>query len=96
MKILLWMFWIAGLITMLAYSAWDAALCWLVLPVIVGIGVAVNNWCLAPLREGRRQEEINEIMEIWMRDWEFNHPDPTIPDPMPDELAQRRKMREYE
>jgi hypothetical protein len=85
-----WTIWGALLVTMLAFGDWELALCWLLVPLLVGAIIAVNDWYLAPLRAGQKEEEIYwQHVEDLLRS--YCPPDSTAPaEELPTAEAQAR------
>jgi hypothetical protein len=81
-----WTIWGALLVTMLAFGDWSLALGWLLVPVLVAAIVGVNDWCLAPLRAGQKEEEEEEEL-YWQHVEEIlrAYNPPTMPNPAPGE-----------
>jgi len=76
--------WLITLGLTLIFQNWELALIVLFLPAVLGIVLLVNDWCLAPLRRAAREQELEVLY------WE--HPDPTMPDPLPMEDEELKRI----
>jgi hypothetical protein len=71
MKKLLWIVFAVLELILLAHAEWGMAGFVALIPVAIGLVLAVNDWCLAPLRNAEPDIWITEV-----REW--HQPDPTI------------------
>jgi hypothetical protein len=71
MKRLLWIVFAVIELLLLARADWGMAGLVALIPVAVGLVLAVNDWCLAPLRNAEPDIWVTEIQE-------WREPDPTL------------------
>ena len=90
MRVIAFFIWLATLIATLVAGSWELTLMVILLPALLGLILLVNDWCLAPIR--RSQSDLDKIYEEVYQELYWQHPDPTIPDPLKEEDEELRRI----